>query len=132
MKIKNRKSRGLTSKNKATGRTKAKKSQRPAGWLNKNWDETKSAKFNYEQLGIAVDPSKQVKTEFKKEVFADLVQNTEYVPTKNNVQDWQKEILKVLVNKHGQRYGDMAKDIKVNTWQWTKAQIKRMVELGVQ
>lgn len=132
MKIKNRKSRGLTSRNKATGRTKNKKNIRPAGWLGKNWDENKSAKFNYEKLGISVDPSKTVESSFNKEAFDTLVTGSEYVPTKNLVQDWQKEILSVLVSKHGKNYGAMAKDIKINSWQWTKVQLKKMIELGVQ
>lgn len=132
MKIKNRKSRGLTSKNRATGRTKKKKNIRPAGWLGKNWDENKSAKYNYEKLGILTDPGKTIETEFKKEAFDSLVTGSEYVPTKNLVQDWQKEILTVLVKKHKNNYGAMAKDIKINSWQWTKAQLKKMIELGVQ
>ena len=132
MEIKNRKSRGLPSRNKATGRTKNKKNIRPAGWLGKNWDENKSAKYNYEKLGIAADPRKKGDTEFRKDAFDELVTGTEYVPTKNLVQDWQKEILTVLVKKHGSNYGAMAKDIKVNSWQWTKAQLKKMIELGVQ
>jgi hypothetical protein len=97
-----------------------------------NWDENKSAKFNYEKLGIATDPMKPVESQFKKEAFDSLVTSEKFVPTKNLIQDWQKEILVVLEKKHGKRYGDMAKDIKINSWQWTKAQIKRMMELGVQ
>jgi Ribosome biogenesis protein Nop16 len=129
MKIKNRKSRGITSKNKSTGRSKKKTKVGPTGRLRSSWDTTKSAKFNYEQLGIAQDPDKQPSKPFQKEVFNDLVTNTDYVPTASAIQDWQREILAVLIKRHGSDHKAMSKDIKINTWQWTKTQIKRMIEL---
>lgn len=130
MKIKNRKSRGRTSRKKPTGRSKKKVPVGPAGWLRSNWDITKSGKFNYEQLGISQDPDEPSSKPFKKEVFNELTQNSTFVPTESKLQDWQKEILAVLVKRHGKDYKGMAKDIKINTWQWTKVQIKRMIELG--
>ena len=132
MKIKGRKSRGLTSKNRSTGRSKKKNNKRPAGWLNKNWDEDKSARFNYEQLGLRYTPDIAIGSDYKKEVFSCLSTGSEHVPTKNLVQDWQKIILSVLIKKHKSNYKAMAKDIRINTWQWTAAQIKKMIELGVQ
>lgn len=129
MKIKRRRSRGLLSKNRATGRSKKKVKAGPTGWLRPNWDSTKSGKYNYEQLGILRDPDEKLSTTFNKDAFSELVQNSEYVPTINTLQDWQKEILSVLIRKHGDDCKAMSKDIKINSWQWTKAQIKRMINL---
>lgn len=128
MKIKNRKSRGRTGKNRLTGRTKKKRNVKPAGWLNKNWDENKSGKYNYEQLGLMRDPQKDVDQPFKKEAFAELIKSDKHVPTEIQIQDWQKKILEVLVKKYRRDYGSMARDIKINTWQWTKTQIRKMIE----
>ena len=131
MKIKQRKSRGLTSKNRSTGRSKQKPKRGPAGWLRSSWDTSKSGRFNYANLGIAQDPDKLPSQPCNQEVFKDLTTNTEFVPTIATVQDWQTEILAVLIKKYGKNYKAMGKDIKINTWQWTKIQIKRMIELGI-
>ena len=82
-----------------------------------------------EELGILRDPDEKLSTTFNKDAFSELVQNSEYVPTINTLQDWQKEILSVLIRKHGDDCKAMSKDIKINSWQWTKAQIKRMINL---
>ena len=130
MKIKNRKSRGLTSKNRITGRSKKKVKKAPVGWLTDHWDSSKSSKYNYGKLGISEIPDEIPGIPFNRAAFSGLVTGSEYVPTTITVQDWQRNILEVMRRKYGDNYKAMAKDIKINSWQWTKIQIKKLMDLA--
>lgn len=129
-KIKRRPSRGLLKKHKKIGRSQQKKKNfQGIAELKSSWDPELPARVNYENLGIRLDIDKPTETPFKKEVFSELSTASEFAVTKEKLADWEIKILQNLIKKHGEDYKAMAKNIKINTWQWTANKIKKMIEL---
>eukprot|EP01134_Creolimax_fragrantissima_P002057 CFRG2057T1 len=116
----------------------------------KGWDVTKTVKQNYAKLGLAMDLNKstaipqhrvQQKTdsmameEFERlraektptETVAELekISKTE-TPKESFLSDGQQQIIKALVLKHGDDFKAMERDIKLNTHQKTKGQLRSL------
>ena len=123
----NRKSRGLLRRKRIGKHSKKAKVPVPATFK-EHWDPTKSVKFNYDQLGIRSDADKPGQQAFRPELAEALTSDT-YVPSVNKPKQWEVQILQRLVEKHGRKYTNMAKDQKVNVWLWTAKQIQRKVNL---
>ncbi|CAG9324032.1 unnamed protein product [Blepharisma stoltei] len=128
-KIKKRASRGLLKKHKTVGRSqKKKKNFQGAPELKEFWDPEKSGKANYESLGIRTSIDTPTDTPFKKEALNALTKNSEHVPTKEKLADWEIQIIESMIKKYRDDYKAMSKNIKINTWQWTANKIRKMIE----
>lgn len=47
----------------------------------------------------------------------------------DKINEWERSVLEKLVAKHADDITAMSRDIKINKWQWTAAQLKKKVKL---
>ena len=66
-----------------------------------------------------------LETEFGQQ-FPDAIPDTTYNPVKLN--EDQVPVVKALYKKHKQDYAAMARDIRINKWQWTAMKCQKFVE----
>ncbi|GAB5366493.1 hypothetical protein AAMO2058_001148200 [Amorphochlora amoebiformis] len=103
-----------------------------------HWNRKDTLRQNYQRLGLAFTVKEAVKAAEKKEEKAGIItdeltkiQNlpkpAKYVPKSMDL-DEQRRLLR-LMRKHGEDYKKMARDIKINVYQKTAAQLKNRIEL---
>lgn len=107
-------------------------------FIKENWDDKKSLNANYSKIGISTDPNKAVNNNpVNEEVFN---QELEYLKTQ--LEAFEEEKVKRvffakkerkywarLIEKYGDDYKAMAKDIKLNNYQHTKKKCEKKCKL---
>lgn len=128
---KRRPSSGLASRRKPTGGHRAKKPRLPANPVVRAlWNPAKTTIENYDALGIQINPTRPVEGTATCSFVDQVAGQGPHVKTDRRLKGWEREILQALSTKHGQDYKAMAKDVKINQYLWTAAQIQRMMALS--
>lgn len=118
---------GRPKKTRAKGKSRLDKSVVPVDrQLAQNWEKTKTAKQNYIDLGLAVVPGKRQRAPTRP---IELV--VPEPPPKREPTLTYAEIIncREMLQKHGQNYLKMFRDIKVNRYQHTQGKLEKMCEL---
>merc|ERR1719460_3086593 len=85
--------------------------------LKQVWDAKKTMLENFNSIDL-------------KTLYEDRFPET--IPARRHedkINEWERSVLARLVEKHGGDITAMSRDIKINKWQWTAAQLKKKVKL---
>eukprot|EP00475_Leptophrys_vorax_P042371 TRINITY_DN79944_c0_g1_i1.p1 TRINITY_DN79944_c0_g1~~TRINITY_DN79944_c0_g1_i1.p1 ORF type:complete len:180 (-),score=50.88 TRINITY_DN79944_c0_g1_i1:28-567(-) len=128
-------------------------------FLTINWEKGCSFQANFRRLGLEMNPNKQYTRDvlieqsrslgFKQEAALNLLHGEKKEPVRGELADelekikqikvlphkqtslppWEIPELKKLIAKYGDDYGAMAKDITLNRYQKTAAQLEKRIEI---
>lgn len=101
--------------------------------IKQRYDKMKNPRENFKALGLALDPNKKrvENTDTSHPAFIgylEKVANSVVQKERKPVTDFEERYMELLVKKFGDNVKKMARDIELNSMQYTEAQLRKLLE----